>query len=142
MEETPPYNWVHEWHNGVSQTTLKSPPKDHLQTLKCFSSIQVGNSPEASLANTADTDILEYILVKLVTRIPVKARTFLVKVKVHRGEFLNEGSDDLTEAGHTLAKEGEGYRWKQRTTSLVFLYYDRISRQWKKAHGAGLFETQ
>ena len=31
-----------------------------------------------------------------------------------------------------LAKEGEGYRWKQRTTRLVFLYYDRISNQWKK----------
>ena len=61
-----------------------------------------------------------------------KSRTFLVKVKAHRGEPLNEGSDDLAEAGLTLTKEGEGYRWKQRTTRLVFSYYDRISRQWEK----------
>ena len=57
---------------------------------------------------------------------------FLVKVKSHRGEPLNEGVDDLVEARRTLAKEGEGYRWKQRTTRLVFSYYDRISSQWKK----------
>ena len=69
---------------------------------------------------------------KLTTRIVAKTRTFLVKVKSHSGEPLNEGTDDLSEAGRSLAKEGEGYRWKQRTTSLVFSYYDRISRQWKK----------
>ena len=44
---------------------------------------------------------------KLVARIVTKDRTFLVKVKAHRGESLNEGTDDLTEAGRTLAKEME-----------------------------------
>ena len=84
------------------------------------------------LANTADDDILEFILEKLAARITAKARTFLVKVKAHRGEPLNEGADDLAEAGRLLSKEGEGYRWKQRTTRLVFSYYDRISNQWKR----------
>ena len=84
------------------------------------------------LVNTVDVDILEYILVKLAARIEAKVRTFLVKVKAHRGEPLNEGADDLTEVGCTLVREGEGYRWKQRTTRMVFSYYDRISGQWKK----------
>ena len=51
----------------------------------------VGQGGQASLANTTDSDILEYILVKLAARIVVKSRTFLVKVKTHRGEPLNEG---------------------------------------------------
>ena len=55
-----------------------------------------------------------------------------MKVKTHRGESLNEGADDLAEVGRLLVKEGEGYRWKQRTTRLVFSYSDRISSQWKK----------
>jgi ribonuclease HI len=92
----------------------------------------VGQGGNASLTNTTDADILEYILVKLTTRIAAKARTFLVKVKAHRGEPLNEGTDDLAEVGRLLSKEGEGYKWKQRTTRLVFSYYDRISNQWKK----------
>ena len=58
-----------------------------------------------------------------------------MKVKAHRGEPLNEGSDDLTEVGHTLEREGKNYRWKERTTLLVYTYYDRNSCQWKKDTG-------
>ncbi len=46
-------------------------------------------------------------MVKLVVRIATKSKTFLVKVKAHRGESLNETSDDLPEVGHTLEREGE-----------------------------------
>ena len=60
------------------------------------------------LVNTVDVDILEYILVKFAARIAAKVRTFLVKIKAHRGEPLKEGADDLEEAGHTLAREGGG----------------------------------
>ena len=44
----------------------------------------VGQGGKTSLDNTTDTDILEYILVKLEARITVKVRTLLVKVKAHR----------------------------------------------------------
>ena len=71
----------------------------------------VGQGGKSSLANTTDADILEYILMKLEARILAKSRTFLVKVKVHRGEPLNEGSDDRTETGRTMDKEGEVCRW-------------------------------
>ena len=70
----------------------------------------VGQGGKASLANSADADILEYILSKLATRIVAKSRTFLVKVKAHRGEPLNEGADDLTETGREMEKEGENSR--------------------------------
>ncbi len=67
----------------------------------------VGQGRKASLVNTTDADILEYILTKLTVRIEAKSRTFLVKVKEHRWEPLNEGADDLAEAGREMEKEGE-----------------------------------
>jgi ribonuclease HI len=92
----------------------------------------VGQGGKDSLANTTDADILEYILTKLAARIAANSRTFLVKVKTHRGEPLNEGADDLAEEGRELEKEGENSRWQDRTTRVVYPYYDRTSRQWKK----------
>ncbi len=71
----------------------------------------VGQGGKASLANTTDVDILEYILSKLATRIEAKSRTFLVKVKAHGGKPLNEGADDLAEAVREMEKEGENSRW-------------------------------
>ena len=70
----------------------------------------VGQRGKASLANTTDADILEYILAKLAARIEAKSRTFLVKVKAHRGESLNEGADDRSETGREMEKEGENFR--------------------------------
>ena len=70
----------------------------------------VGQGGKASLVNTVDADILQYILGKLAARITAKSRTFLVKVKAHRGEPLNEGADGLTEADRAMEKEGENSR--------------------------------
>ncbi len=53
-------------------------------------------------------------------------------MKAHRGEPLNEGADDLAETGRAMEKEGDNYRWKERTTRLVYPYYDRNLGQWKK----------
>jgi len=50
-------------------------------------------------------------LAKLTARIVAKSRTFLIKVKTHRGELLNEGADDLAEADREMEKEGENSRW-------------------------------
>jgi hypothetical protein len=92
----------------------------------------VGQGGKSSLVNTADADILEYILPKLAARITTKSRTFLVKVKVHRGEPLNERADDLAETGRAMEKEGDNYWWQERTIRLVYPYYDRNLGQWKK----------
>ena len=92
----------------------------------------IGQGGKASLSNTADTDILEFIIGKLRSRIAANARTFLVKIKAHRGEPLNERADDLADEGKTLAKAGDSYQWTNRTTRLVYSYYDRAAHQWKK----------
>jgi hypothetical protein len=55
-----------------------------------------------------------------------------VKIKTDRGEPLNEKTDDLTDEGKTLAKVGDIYQWIDRTTRLVYSYYDRSTHQWKK----------
>ena len=81
----------------------------------------MGQGGKSSLTNTSGADILEYILTKVAARISGKVRTFLVKVMVHRGDPLNEGTDDFTEVGHTLERQGENYRWKERTTCLVLV---------------------
>ena len=41
----------------------------------------IGQGGKASLSNTADADILEFIIGKLRARIAANARTFLVKIK-------------------------------------------------------------
>jgi hypothetical protein len=84
-----------------------------------------GQGGKASLSNTSDVDILEFIIGKLRTRITANARTFLVKIKVHRGEPLNEREDYLVDEVKTLAMEGDRYQWTNRTTRLVYSYYDR-----------------
>ena len=56
----------------------------------------------------------------------------LIKVKTQRGEPLNEGADDLAEADREIEKEGENSRWQERTTRVVYPYYDRNLGQWKK----------
>ena len=78
----------------------------------------MGQGGKTSSANTTDDDILQYILDKLVTRIVGKSRTFLVMVKAYRGEPLNEGVDDLEETDRSMEKEGDNYRWKERTKTI------------------------
>jgi ribonuclease HI len=92
----------------------------------------IGQGGKASLSNTADADILEFIIDKLWARIAANVRTFLVKIKTHRDEPLNERADDLTDEVKTLAKEGDIYQWTNRTTRLVYSYYNRATHQWKK----------
>jgi hypothetical protein len=64
-------------------------------------------------------------LTKLAASIAARVRTFLVKVKTHRGEPLNEGAEEVAETVRAMEKEGDNYRWKERKTRLVYPYYDR-----------------
>jgi hypothetical protein len=51
-----------------------------------------------------DADILEFITGKLRARISANARTFLVKIKTHRGEALNEKADDLVDEDNKMIR--------------------------------------
>ena len=46
------------------------------------------------MAMVKDADILRAVIERLRSRIEAGASTFLVKIKAHRGELLNEGADD------------------------------------------------
>ena len=67
----------------------------------------IGQDGKTFLVNTVDADILEFIIGKLWARITANVRTFLVKIKTHRGEPINERADDLADEGKTLAKTGD-----------------------------------
>jgi hypothetical protein len=77
----------------------------------------VGQGDKTSLTNTTDTNILEYISGNLPERITGKVRTFLVKFKTHRGEPLNEGTDDLP-GGRTDTGKGRGKLQVERTYNV------------------------
>ena len=78
----------------------------------------VGEGGKATLANAPDADILREILAVLSSRIMAGSATFLVKVKSHRGEPLNEKADLLAEQGRRESDEKK--RWNERTDRIVF----------------------
>lgn len=78
----------------------------------------VGQGGRATLANAPDADILREILELIRARIEAGIATFLVKVKSHRGEPLNEQADTLAEKGR--ARPEEEKRWDERTDRMTF----------------------
>jgi len=68
---------------------------------------------KATLVGAPDTDILAAAVKILRKRIAAGTATFLVKVKAHRGEPANEGSDILAEKALSDPKVGK--EWCQRT---------------------------
>ena len=73
----------------------------------------IGEGCKATLANTSDADILREILTLLHSRIRAGSATYLVKVKSHRGEPLNERADVLAEQGRQRSENDK--QWNART---------------------------
>ena len=78
----------------------------------------VGEGSKATLANAPNADILAEIIEKLRERIEKGSATFLVKVKSHRGDPLNERADTLADEGRLI--EDKEAKWTKRTRRLVF----------------------
>jgi hypothetical protein len=59
-----------------------------------------------------------------------------VNQKSTGSNFAHSASDHVflptLSEGKTLAKAGDNYQWTNRTTRLVYSYYDRTAHQWKK----------
>jgi hypothetical protein len=86
--------------------------------------------------NTVDADIFEYILAKLAARIVSGSRTFLIKVKAHRGEPLNEGAGQWKKGTWTKT-----VRNTSRRGTAESLMEERLqigTNKWRK----GLFEER
>jgi ribonuclease HI len=61
----------------------------------------IGEGTRANLATTPDGDIVREIIQILQERVTAGANTFLIKIKAHRGEPLNEAADSRAEQGRT-----------------------------------------
>jgi ribonuclease HI len=78
----------------------------------------VGQGGKATLATAPDADILREIICLLTQRVRAGRATFLIKVKSHRGEPINERADTLAEEGRTISDDDK--RWDDRTDRMTF----------------------
>ena len=77
------------------------------------------NAPGQAKAYTPRiADILREIICLLTQRVRAGRATFLIKVKSHRGEPINERADTLAEEGRTFPDDDK--RWDDRTDRMTF----------------------
>jgi ribonuclease HI len=78
----------------------------------------VGQGGKATLVTAPDADILREVICLLTQRVRAGRATFLIKVKSHRGEPINERADTLAEEGRTISDDDK--RWDDRTDWMTF----------------------
>ena len=78
----------------------------------------IGSGPRTTLDGDANADIMTSIIECVRERVLKGARTFLVKVKAHRGEPLNERAD--TQAENIRKLPSECRQWTTRTQRLTY----------------------
>jgi hypothetical protein len=107
------------------------PPKTALQEVSWW----IGSGPKTTLAGDANADIMPTIFECVRERVMRGARTFVVKVKAHRGEPLNERADSHAEnARQQLPPECR--QWTTRTSGMTYEWSDNgVNRVtvWSKA---------
>ena len=77
---------------------------------------------KATLAGAPDADILQEAIEELRKRTTAGAVTFLVKVKVHRGESANEAAD--IQADKAISGKDDTTEWHDRTNRAVFTWQE------------------
>ncbi len=65
-----------------------------------------------------DADILQEIVCLLTQLVRAGRATFLIKVKSHRGEPINERADTLAEEGREISDDHK--KWDDRTNRMTF----------------------
>jgi hypothetical protein len=81
-----------------------------------------GSGPRTTLAGDANTDIMTSIIECVRERVLRGARTFLIKVKAHRGEPLNERADTQAENARQLPSECR--QWTTRSQRMTYEWND------------------
>jgi len=77
-----------------------------------------GRKGDVSHSTAPDADILRGLICLLMQRVRAGRATFLIKVKSHRGEPINERADTLAEKGRTISVDDK--RWDDRTDRMTF----------------------
>ena len=79
----------------------------------------IGGGAKLNLARSSDGDVLKVIIIKLQKRVKAGAATLLlIKVKVHRGDPLNEETDIRAEMGRL--KEESEKTWSTQTDRTIY----------------------
>jgi len=94
----------------------------------------IGRSPRTTLAGDANADIMKTIIECLRARVIRGARTFMVKIKAHRGEPLNEKADTVAERARQMPEDNK--QWTTRTPRLLCEWTDKGVKRvstWSKA---------
>jgi hypothetical protein len=95
----------------------------------------IGSGPRTTLAGDANADIMMTIIECVRERVLRGARTFMVKIKAHRGETLNEKTDTQAENARQLPSECQ--QWTTRTQRMTYEWEDSNGVQhvtaWSKA---------
>ena len=71
-----------------------------------------------NLSRSPDADVLKSIILKLEQRVKAGTTTLLIKVKVHRGDPLNEETDIRVEMGRL--KEYKETIWNDSSDRTVY----------------------
>jgi hypothetical protein len=91
--------------------------------------------PRTTLAGDANADIMRTIIERVRARVLRGARTFMIKIKAHRGEPLNEKADTQAENARQLSSECQ--QWTTRTQRMTYEWEDSDGVQhvtaWSKA---------
>ena len=82
----------------------------------------IGSGPRTTLAGDANADIMTSIIECVRERVLRGARTYMVKVKAHRGEPLNERANTQAENARQLPSEGR--QWMTRTQRMTYEWND------------------
>ncbi len=82
----------------------------------------IGSGPRSTLAGDANADIMTSIIECVRERVLRGARTFLVKLKTHRGEPLNKRAETQAENARQLSSECR--QWTTRTQRMTYEWSD------------------
>ena len=91
------------------------------EAVLCVIKKWVEQGGKKTLVTAPDADILLHlreIVCLLTQRVRAGRATFLIKVKSHRGEPINERADTLAEKGREIADDDK--RWDDRTDRVTF----------------------
>jgi ribonuclease HI len=95
----------------------------------------IGSGPRTTLAGDANADIMMTIIECVRARVLRWARTFMIKIKAHRGEPLYEKADTQAENARQLSYESQ--QWTTRTQRMTYEWEDSDGVQhvtaWSKA---------
>ena len=88
------------------------------EAVLCVIKKWVGQGGKSTLATVTDPDILQEIVCLLTQRVRSGRATFLIKVKSHSGEPINELADTLAEKGREISDDNK--RWDDWTDWMTF----------------------